>query len=100
MHTNLDGILHNYEIHAARLPLYTVSAAVRRKLMPYAIETEVVKRLAAMTCPSTDKSGALVYVLLKSNVASEGMEIGCLFKSEEKVFVLPREYPAVFPLLL
>ncbi len=68
--------------------------------MSYAVETQVMEELAAMPCSSADKPEAPVYVLLKPNIASEGVEVGCFFVSEEEVLILPDQYPAVFLLVL
>ncbi len=73
MDSDLDGIVHNYEISAAGLPLYAVSAGVGQKLMPYAVETKVMEKLVAVPCSSADKPEASIYMLLEPNVASEIM---------------------------
>ncbi len=99
MYADLDRIAHNYEIHAARLPLNAVKTAIGGELMSYAIKAEVVKTLAAMSRSSADESRTPVYVLLKSDIASEGMEIRCFFVSEKEILVLPDQYATVFFLL-
>ena len=68
--------------------------------MAHAVESEVVEKLAAVTCSPADEPGAPVYVLLKPDVASERVEVGGLFVSEEQVFVLPYQYASVLLLLL
>ncbi len=100
MYPNLDRIVHNYEVSADCLPLYTVGAAVSQKFMPYAVQAEVVEELVTMAHPSADKPEAPVYMLLKPNIASEGVKVGCFFVSEEEVFVLPDQYSAVLLLIL
>lgn len=96
MHPNLDRIVHGNEIPAARLPLYTISAAVGRKFMAYAIKTKVVEEFVAVSSSSADKPKASVYVLLKPNIASKSVQVGCFFVSDKEVFVFPHQYSAVF----
>ena len=96
MNADLDGVMHHNKILAARLPLHTVGTGVSQKFMPYAVQTQVVETLVAMPGSSADKSKTPVYVPLKPNITSEGVEVGCLFVSEKEIFILPYQYSAVF----
>ena len=60
--------------------------------MPDAVESEIMEELTAMPCSPAHEPGAPVYVFLKPDIASERVEVGCLFVSEEQVFVFPHQY--------